>query len=213
MKKRISIILFFLLIGLLFVVPVFGKTSNGFVLEGADDSNTFTITSSQTLLDLVSSIGTRIVLEYADGKNEFAINLPPSELSLLLNQIAPRFILEYSDKAKFTPLTYPKSIINDTNPPVITNVTALDTDIITWTTDEYSTSTVIYGINTVGDIGEISNSLFTKQHNIPLPGLTPGITYKYQVRSTDRSGNTSTSNTYSYTPKVTFYIYLPLVIQ
>ena len=210
MKKRIAIIAVLILIGLLFVGPVFGKTNDSIVLGEADESNTFSITASQTLIDLISNIGTRFVLEFADAKQDFSMTTPASELFSLINQIEDRFVIEFADKANFIPISYPKSIINDTTPPIISNIVAQPSDIITWTTDEYATSTVIYGINTVGDIGEVSDPLFTKQHEIPLPGLTPGVTYIYQVRSTDRSGNTRTSSVQSYTPQETIFIYLPI---
>lgn len=210
MKKRIFLISFCLLIGLSFVVPVTGQTGN-IVLEGADESNTLSLTPSQTLINLVSDIGTRFVIEFSDAKHVFPLTSPPSEFFTLLEQVANRFVFQYANEANFIPVSYPKSIINDTSSPVIGSVAAQGNGIVTWTTDEFATSTVIYGTNLVVDTVEITDPLFTKQHRVVLTGLTPGEEYSYRVRSTDRSGNTSTSSEYSFTPQVSRSIYIPIV--
>ena len=210
MKKNIFLISFSLLIWLSIVLPVSGQ-SGSIVLERADESNTLSLTPSQTLINLVSDIGTRFVVEFSDAKHEFPLTSPPSGFFTLLEQVANRFVFQYANETNVIPVSYPKSIINDTSPPIISSVAAQSIGIITWKTDEYATSSVIYGTNTVVGLGEIIDPLYTKQHQVTLTGLTPGVTYKYKARSTDRSGNTRTSNEYSFTAQVSLSIYMPIV--
>ena len=129
-----------------------------------------------------------------------------------LIDVTDRIIVQFANHLQSETLAYPIDFFNDNPPPQINNIAAQGMGIITWTTDEYATSTVIYGTQIVVDTAEITNPLFTKQHQVTLTGLTPGETYKYQVRSTDRSGNTSTSSEHSFTAKESQSIYLPYVV-
>ena len=86
----------------------------------------------------------------------------------------------------------------DTTPPIISavEVTDLSDESVTviWTTDEPSDSIVSYGTNTtvLGSLA-FDNSLVIS-HSIQLTGLTTGITYYFQVESTDASSNTAIDN-------------------
>jgi hypothetical protein len=71
--------------------------------------------------------------------------------------------------------------------------------IITWTTDQSSSSQVNYGITTgYGSSSALSGTLVTS-HSITLTGLTPGTTYDFDVVSTNGSSLTATSTNYSFT--------------
>jgi hypothetical protein len=64
--------------------------------------------------------------------------------------------------------------------------------IVTWTTDEASTSTVRYGRTTGYGMSATSATLLTG-HSVVLKRLRPGTTYHFRVESADASGNTAAS--------------------
>lgn len=82
----------------------------------------------------------------------------------------------------------------DSTPPVISNVasgTCTDTTvIITWTTDENSSSLVDYGtvLGTYTSTGGNYKASVTS-HSVTLTGLTAETKYYYRVRSIDANGN------------------------
>ncbi|MFC2017692.1 fibronectin type III domain-containing protein [Chloroflexota bacterium] len=94
----------------------------------------------------------------------------------------------------------------DNTPPVISSVSASDITysgaIITWITDEYSTSEVEYG--TTAGYGSTSSPdrLRTKSHAVELTGLNPDTTYYYRVISKDSSGNKTLSAGKSFHTKI-----------
>lgn len=135
----------------------------------------------------------------------------PSALQILLGQVSDRIVIQYAKTDRQESLVYPAGLFNDTTPPQISDVSASGTGIITWTTDEFATSTVLYGTRSGIYSHMVSDPLYTKQHEITLTGLTSGTTYYYKVRSTDRSGNTATSPEHSFTAQIS--VYLPLVMR
>jgi len=62
--------------------------------------------------------------------------------------------------------------------------------ILSWTTDEPTTSSVAYGETTSYEVGS-STSAGTTEHSVTLTGLIEGTLYHYQVTATDASGNSS----------------------
>jgi len=91
-------------------------------------------------------------------------------------------------------------------PPVIsgvqvTNITTTWATIV-WTTDKPADTVVNYG-NSPRLGPSISDAGLTTDHSILLSGLEPGVTYYYEVQSTDYSLNTVTDNNggvyYSFT--------------
>ena len=97
---------------------------------------------------------------------------------------------------------YPKGLINDTTPPVITNVTAThitnNSATIQWDTDEIANSLVKYG-KASGIYTKITwNPLFVKNHPIELTGLLPGTCYYFVVNSADQSGNLAESSEFYF---------------
>ena len=89
----------------------------------------------------------------------------------------------------------------DTIPPVISDVASSilgdSSAIITWMTDEYSTSQVEYGLTTSYGFS-ISNSGLVKNHELTLVGLMSSILYHYRVKSIDTSGNPAVSDDYTF---------------
>ncbi len=81
--------------------------------------------------------------------------------------------------------------------PVISKVAASSitssTALITWTTDQASTSVVNYGTSTT------SNPTLVTSHSVMLTGLTPNTTYTFSVTSANASSVSTTSSNYSFT--------------
>lgn len=84
----------------------------------------------------------------------------------------------------------------DATPPSISAITAgaiTSTGAqITWTTDEAANSVVEYG-TTTGYGANVTVAAMVTGHSLSLTGLTPFTTYHYRVRSSDASGNLTTS--------------------
>ncbi len=90
----------------------------------------------------------------------------------------------------------------DETAPVISGVSAPSVSstsaLITWMTDETSTSVVEYGETTAyGDI--LTNTNLVLSHSMPLSGLTASTAYHYRVKSVDASGNPAISADYTFT--------------
>ncbi len=86
----------------------------------------------------------------------------------------------------------------DYTPPVITVVTTTvvtdDQALITWVTDEGSTSQVYYGTSSSTlDLFSTTNSNYDRTHAVILSSLATSTEYFYYVMSIDLSGNVATS--------------------
>ena len=92
---------------------------------------------------------------------------------------------------------------NDTTPPTISNVatsTVSDTQAtITWTTNELSTSQVVYGASTSYGSQTTKDTTPTYRHSVTISGLTKLTKYHYKVVSNDLSGNSASSTDYTFT--------------
>jgi len=168
--------------------------------------------SLQTLLGQVPA---RVVVQFANNGRRRSLVTVPGTLQTLLNQVSDRVIFQYANANRGSQLVYPAALINDTTLPLLTDIAARTTGIgiadITWTTDEFATSTVLYGTQP-GDYPQaVNDPLYYKEHVVTLSNLTSGTTYYYKVSSTDRSGNTITSEEYSFIALI--HIYLPLVVR
>src|SRR4029077_13078681 len=91
----------------------------------------------------------------------------------------------------------------DTTPPVISGVTASPTGtgaVITWTTNEPSTSQVEYGTTSAYGSSTTLDSSKVVSHSQAISGLTTGQGDHYRVISSDAPGNTSVSGDQTFTP-------------
>ena len=84
------------------------------------------------------------------------------------------------------------TVATDTTAPAISAVAAGsltgDSAVITWTTDEASTSQVEFGLTTAyGSTTTLDGNLVTS-HSVPVTGLTAGTTYHFRVLSRDGTG-------------------------
>jgi hypothetical protein len=101
----------------------------------------------------------------------------------------------------------------DVTPPVISAVTATPgpsgtTATIDWLTDEFSTSSVLYGTSPGSLTLSASSSSMVVTHSLPLASLTPSTTYYFRVTSEDASSNSATepqppASPYSFTTPAT----------
>ena len=91
---------------------------------------------------------------------------------------------------------YEATYLADTDGPVITDVQAdPDSDgtaVVTWTTDEPSSSRVDYGTSAGSLTSSATSPGLTTSHSVTLTGLAAATTYHYRVTSTDASANSTT---------------------
>lgn len=91
----------------------------------------------------------------------------------------------------------------DNTPPVltITSVTPGQTQcVITWTTDEPATSSVMWGLAGSGTFTSTPvDSNLINDHSVTVIGLNPSTSYDFYAVSTDASGNTGQSATGQFT--------------
>lgn len=92
----------------------------------------------------------------------------------------------------------------DTTPPVISDIAAYPDSygaMITWTTNEYATSQVDYGLTaSYGSSTTLDLDLVVK-HSVGIANLLPQKLYHYRVRSTDGSGIPAWSADHTFTTK------------
>ncbi len=90
---------------------------------------------------------------------------------------------------------------SDVTPPVISNVAvgSITTTgaVVTWTTDEASSSVVEYGLTTSYGSTATGTGGVTS-HSVTLSGLSANTTYHYRVKSADAAGNTAVSSDHSF---------------
>lgn len=67
--------------------------------------------------------------------------------------------------------------------PIISNVQATSSGIITWTTDIASTSQVFYGLVPYLGFNTSYDSTLVTSHSVQLLGLTVGLIYYFKVQS------------------------------
>ncbi|MFZ5863437.1 MAG: fibronectin type III domain-containing protein [Nitrospirota bacterium] len=98
--------------------------------------------------------------------------------------------------------TFTTSAAPDTTPPVISGTTAstvsATSSVITWSTNEVSTSVVDYGLTTAYSATS-SDAVRVTSHSITLTGLTASTVYHYRVRSVDAAGNNASSSDFVFT--------------
>lgn len=92
--------------------------------------------------------------------------------------------------------------VNDTTPPVISNINAdpsSTTTTITWTTDEPSTSLVSYIDPNGSETINVGNTGLVLSHSIELLNLDPETTYSFFVSSSDAFDNFASSDIDTFT--------------
>ena len=189
-----------ILVGLKYTVQ--GQTGD-FVIQNADDSNTLSMVASPDLNALIANVLDRFVIQSADG-NQYHNLIPiPDELLTLINEVSDRFIVSHANASISYGLNYPVDLIGDNTPPQISaptaSITGANAVTIAWTTDEYTTSVIEYGLQSGTYTESVSDDLYRKNHEFSFSNLTPGGVYYYRINDTDRGGNTFQSQEFSFT--------------
>jgi hypothetical protein len=214
--RKATLLLIALFLLLAFTTPIASQQGDRIIINYADEVRESWVSMAQDLTYRLTGVGPRIVLQYANQLRHIDLPAVPGALQILLEQVSDRVIFQYANTNRQEEMVYPAILINDTSLPQISDIaarmTGSDTAIITWTTNEFADSAVIYGTQPGVYPQTVSDPLYTKQHEITLIGLMSGPTYYYKVRSTDRSDNTTTSLEHSFTAQQV-YVYLPLVMR
>jgi len=97
----------------------------------------------------------------------------------------------YADASPSATLTATAQVNFDT--PTITDVHATSLGgagtLVTWTTDRNATSRVHYGLTPALELGQADSAGAVLGHQVLIGGLTPGMTYYYDVESASLSGS------------------------
>ncbi len=105
-------------------------------------------------------------------------------------------------------------LVADTTAPVIRNVQVSQiTDgsaVVTWETDDLTTSQVEYDLAPYYGLSTPHNPLQVTSHSVTLMGLNPGTDYHFRVKSTNGVGMTAYSADYQFT---TQYIASDVIID
>ena len=244
--RKILLLLPALLLLLAFALPALGQSGGQIIVNDADTVRQASVSGSQDLLNSISGVGPRIVLQYANlmrpvglapipGALQTALSqvsarmvveyanlmrhhdlvAAPGSLQTLLGQVSARVILLYANQNRAFSLSYPAAMFGDTTAPQISAIAAIpiaaDRATISWVTDEFADSTVVYGEQPGLYTYTVSDPLYVKGHALTLTGQTPGVPVYYRVRSTDQSSNKGQSSERSFTPQVPTY--LPVVLN
>lgn len=169
----------------------------------------------QTLLDQVSQ---RVSVEFANAILRENLAAVPTGFQSVLDQVPERVVFQFANANLSYSLSYPRELVNDTTPPQIIEIGIGQIEAngiltITWTTDEFADSTVLYGTTSGSYPYTVTDPLHVKLHAVGLPDLVPGTTYYYRLRSTDLSDNTTTTDERSLVALRNQFIYLPVVVR
>lgn len=202
--RRVALLISVVLIGLASRVP--GRvTADGIIVNDADALETLTIVGSSDLDLLITGVGPRFEVWYANDILYNSITPAPSGLQTLLGEVGDRAIIWYADSNRSHAITYPAGLTGDNTPPQISEVSVIEGDNsadINWTTDEFADSSVHFGTQP-GDYSDTAyDPLYGLLHEIELTDINPCTTYYFKISSTDRSGNTAESSELSFSIQV-----------
>ena len=92
---------------------------------------------------------------------------------------------------------------SDITAPVLSNITTGNitsySAVITWTTDEQSSSQIEYGTTSSYGSSTTLDNTMVSSHTVSISGLSSWTTYHYRVKSRDAAGNLATSGDYTFT--------------
>lgn len=201
------------------VRPSSALTNDVITVVGADGARDVLPAASATLQAFLSNVATRPIVQFGEGARFITLADAPAVLQTLLTSIPAHIQIQFAQSNRtLVSLTYPEALIDDNQPPQFSAITPASTGdgstaTITWTTNEFADSVVLYGAQS-GNLNQmVSSSLYVKNHTVTLTGLPPGATYFFKVRGTDRSGNSNESAEGSFEAASTRNIYLPMIVQ
>jgi len=165
----------------------------------------------RTLLDAVP---TRVYFGGANGARIQSLIALPSGMRTAVDAVLMRTVVNGANGARIQGLAYPLTLLNDQTQPSMTTPSLQSApngiDLI-WTTDEFTTVIVRYGMTSGVYTQTRTLSLFAKQHALRLTDLQEGVTYYFQFELTDLAGNQRTSQEYVLKVAESYQMFLPTV--
>ena len=175
-------------------LPAHGQ--GGIIVNGASTVRQENSNIDPGLGAATSSVRPRVVFGNANTQRHEPVIVPPESLQNLFTAVRSRVVFDAANTSRSATLSYPIALIGDTTPAQISAISDVrqgSTASISWTTNEFATSTVLYGTVSGNLTQNASDPLFVREHQVTLTGLTSGATYYYRVRSVDLSGNVAQS--------------------
>ena len=168
------------------------------IVTETDDLATIILRALNSVLqNLLNQVAVHLTVQAADGSAHFELGPLNGSLQTLMGQVPDIIVIKHADANRTMALSYPKNLLNDITPPLITLGTPIlmstSSVSVTWQTNEFANSTVRYGTQPGSYSQTVSDPLYLNIHGMLLTGLSAGTTYYYQVSSSDRSGNTASA--------------------
>jgi hypothetical protein len=189
-----------------------GEPNASFIINYADATNTFSMTSSASLFPLIQNVENRFVIQYANASKVYELTPVPQTFLNYLQAMEDRFVLYYANASNTFTLGYPIDLIGDTTAPTITSVEESSSGgsmLVTVTSSEYTLAELRYGTSSGNYPNNLVDDLYRYSHTFTLPKPESDQTIYYRVALTDRSSNVTTSPEYTLVPLNA--VYLPLV--
>lgn len=217
MKRRLVFIppvVILILLMLVVAIPksVHGEPNASFIINYADATNTFSMTSSAGLFPLLQNVENRFVIQYANASKVYGLLPIPDALFNVLQFVEDRFVILYANASNTFSLGYPIDLIGDTTKPTITNIDESPSGgsmLVTVTSSEYTLAELQYGTSSGNYPNSLDDELYRYSHTFTLPKPESGETLYYRVILTDRSSNVTTSSEYTIEPLGA--VYLPIL--
>lgn len=194
----------------------YGENISGIVFRYTDannyysailDSNADTVNLQKKMDGIITNIGTTTVVidigttyqlkTVAQGNNlQVFINgskkIDTQDSGFSSGKVGVMSYLASTDYSNF--------LVSDLESPIISSVTNTN-NIITWNTDENSSSKIEYGFNTSygTTTPETNTSSGATNHSVTISHLSPCTTYHYKIVSKDPLLNQGASNDYTFT--------------
>lgn len=176
---------------------VTGSVRPRVVMENANTQRQEPLTIPPSVLQgLFSLVQPRVVFQSANSSRYTSLPSPPGDLQTLFSAVRPRVVFDAANTSRSAALSYPAALIGDSTQPQISAIAASrqgSTATVSWTTNEFADSAVLYGAQSGNLSQTASDPLYVNQHQVTLTGLASGVTYYYRVRSVDLSGNVALS--------------------
>ncbi len=173
--------------------PISGSTVSGNINITADATDNTAVAGVSFKVD-GNPIGTE------DVTSPYSISLDTTTLTN--GNHALRATARDTSNNTTTSVSVTINVSNDTTAPGLSNIQvnniSTSTAVVSWTTDEPSTSGVDYGLTTSYGLVANDGSLVTN-HQIALTNLSSAATYHFRVRSADATGNLAISLDNSFT--------------
>lgn len=185
----------------------------GVTIQGADAIYTSDLVSSSPLDSVLDASAKRVVTALANASFVRSLTAP-TIMAGALDGTRRRMITGMAQAGRIWPVVYPRALINDTMPPVISGIEQVQQGGITylrWSTDEFTTYIVRYGRSPGAYTVERTTVLYDKLHWLDIMDMESGVTYYVQITADDRSENRTVSTEFTAERATTRYLYLPMV--